>query len=260
MSVELSYRSNDLVTPVNLSKGEFIFIFDYIAIEKDTEKTLEETNFHLIFGIENRDNPSSSTTFKITNTSASETGKGYRFNEDINYTLKKKTQLVEDTFFNDELYFFDGEPYKLLSSDDKVADNFKIVNGKTYIKTPKYSLVTFNNASYIKRLNEVNSQGHSIRPMEVRWTSTTDAPEIEYYVDKYNIFDANLSHTYKIVVGESGKVINLWHQNKDGIFENIKTFSFTNSMENAFITLKINEELKDRLSNLRFSFFESDVV
>lgn len=260
MVEELSYRSNDNVSPIDISRGEFIFVFDYKNTDKSLEETdlIEGTNFHLVFGLEDAAS-SNTTSIKITNCIPSETSEDYRFNESIEYTLKKNPLTVTDRFFNDNLYFFDGVPYKLIDENDKSADNFKIEGDKTYIKTNKFSLVTFEGESYIKRLNEKNNEDKYIRPMEVCWVSTKDSANIEYYTDKANIFDANLSHTYKFVVSDGGKVISLWKENKEGTFENIKTFSFTTRMENAFITLKINEELKNKLSNFRFSFFKSHV-
>lgn len=254
----LKFRSNDSVSPVDIDGNEFIFIFDYVndvsGLEPDA--LLEATDFNFIFEIKKGD---ISKSIKITNTCPTERNKGLRFNESVEYTLKKKADSLFDTFFNDELYYFDGEPYKLITPEDKVVNKFKIVNGKTYVNVPKYSLVFYNDAFYVKRLNDKNENGNFIRPIEIRNSSSTGEGNIQYFVDKDNVFDSNINHTYKIVVSDMGKIITLWHKNSNDIFEKIKTFSFDEAMENADIYLTINDDLKDKLHNLRFNFLKSDV-
>lgn len=254
----LKFRSNDSVSPVDIDGNEFIFIFDYVndvsGLEPDA--LLEATDFNFIFEIKKGD---ISKSIKITNTCPTERNKGLRFNESVEYTLKKKADSLFDTFFNDELYYFDGEPYKLITPEDKVVNKFKIVNGKTYVNVPKYSLVFYNDAFYVKRLNDKNENGNFIRPIEIRNSSSTGEGNIQYFVDKDNVFDSNINHTYKIVVSDMGKIITLWHKNSNDIFEKIKTFSFDEAMENADIYLTINDDLKDKLRNLRFNFLKSDV-
>ena len=121
-------------------------------------------------------------------------------------------------------------------------------------------MVVFNDDFYLKRLNEKNANGNYIRPIEVRSTSSIGEAHTEYLVDKDNVFDTNINHTYKIVVSDMGKIITLWHKNSKDTFEKIKTFSFAEAMENADIYLTINDDLKSKLCNLRFNFLKSDIV
>lgn len=255
----LKFKSNNLVSPVDIENNEFIFIFDYVnnVSELKPDTLLDATDFNFIFEVKKG---SITKSIKITNTCPTERLKGLRFNESVEYTLKKKADSEFDTFFNDEIYYFDGEPYKLITSEDKLANKFKIVNGKTYINIPKYSLVVFNDDFYLKRLNEKNANGNYIRPIEVRSTSSIGEAYTEYLVDKDNVFDTNINHTYKIVVSDMGKIITLWHKNSNDTFEKIKTFSFAEAMENADIYLTINDDLKDKLCNLRFNFLKANVV
>jgi hypothetical protein len=255
----LKFKSNDLVSPVDIDGNEFIFIFDYVndVSELEPDALLKATDFNFIFEIK-KDNVSKS--IKITNTCPTERNKGLRFNESVEYTLKKKADSVSDTFFDDELYYFDGEPYRLITPEDKIVNKFKIVNGKTYVNIPKYSLVFYNDAFYVKRLNDKNNNGNFIRPIEIRSSSSNGEGHTQYFVDKNNVFDTNINHTYKIVVSDMGKIITLWHKNSEDTFEKIKTFSFAEAMENADIYLTINDDLKSKLCNLRFNFLKSDVV
>ena len=255
----LKFKSHNLVSPVDIESNEFIFIFDYVnnVSELKPDTLLDATDFNFIFEVKKG---SITKSIKITNTCPTERLKGLRFNESVEYTLKKKADSEFDTFFNDEIYYFDGEPYKLITSEDKLANKFKIVNGKTYINIPKYSLVVFNDDFYLKRLNEKNANGNYIRPIEVRSTSSIGEAHTEYLVDKDNVFDTNINHTYKIVVSDMGKIITLWHKNSKDTFEKIKTFSFAEAMENADIYLTINDDLKSKLCNLRFNFLKSDIV
>jgi hypothetical protein len=255
----LKFKSNDLVSPVDIDGNEFIFIFDYVndVSELEPDALLKATDFNFIFEIK-KDNISKS--IKITNTCPTERNKGLRFNESVEYTLKKKADSVSDTFFDDELYYFDGEPYRLITPEDKTVNKFKIVNGKTYVNIPKYSLVFYNDAFYVKRLNDKNNNGNFIRPIEIRSSSSNGEGHTQYFVDKNNVFDTNINHTYKIVVSDMGKIITLWHKNSEDTFEKIKTFSFAEAMENADIYLTINDDLKSKLCNLRFNFLKSDVI
>ena len=255
----LKFKSNDLVSPVDIDGNEFIFIFDYVndVSELEPDALLKATDFNFIFEIK-KDNISKS--IKITNTCPTERNKGLRFNESVEYTLKKKADSVSDTFFDDELYYFDGEPYRLITPEDKIVNKFKIVNGKTYVNIPKYSLIFYNDAFYVKRLNDKNDNGNFIRPIEIRSSSSNGEGHTQYFVDKNNVFDTNINHTYKIVVSDMGKIITLWHKNSEDTFEKIKTFSFAEAMENADIYLTINDDLKSKLCNLRFNFLKSDVV
>ena len=204
----LKFKSNNLVSPVDIESNEFIFIFDYVnnVSELKPDTLLDATDFNFIFEVKKG---SITKSIKITNTCPTERLKGLRFTESVEYTLKKKADSEFDTFFNDEIYYFDGEPYKLITSEDKLANKFKIVNGKTYINIPKYSLVVFNDDFYLKRLNEKNANGNYIRPIEVRSTSSIGEAHTEYLVDKDNVFDTNINHTYKIVVSDMGKIITL---------------------------------------------------
>ena len=151
----LKFKSNDLVSPVDIDGNEFIFIFDYVndVSELEPDALLKATDFNFIFEIKKGD---ISKSIKITNTCPTERTKGLRFNESVEYTLKKKADSLFDTFFDDELYYFDGEPYRLITPEDKTVNKFKIVNGKTYVNVPKYSLVFYNDAFYVKRLNDKN--------------------------------------------------------------------------------------------------------
>lgn len=250
----LTFKSNPDLSPISLTKGEFTFTFD--------TNNASDTDFHLVFEVKDG---SSSNSFKVTNCKPSNTAAGYRYNESDEYTLKKKGLDKTDTFFNDELYYWNNDVYKLVSSTDSSKDieDFRIYGGKTYVKTKKFSLIDIIGSSgeastYVKRLNAIDNEGKYIRPTEVKSSSSKNNNlSLDYFVDENNVFSVNKPATYRIIVSPMGTTISILKLNGT-VFEKIKTFSYLNTMENVDIYLTVSESMS--LKNMSFSFFKSDVV
>lgn len=246
----IHYKSNTCYSPVDLTTGEFMFTFDV----KNIDASLEGSNFNLKFEITNNNN-NIYNKFSLSNTTS------YNLNEYIldasnEYVLKKSDNYAPTTFFNDEIIFLGAEPLKLLSSTDTEVSNYKVINGKTYIKSPKYSVTYINGLPYIKRINDINENGDFIRPIELTYSdSKVRNTFIEYYTDKNNIFDSTIPRTYRIIIADEGKLISLW-QKQGEQFEKIKTFSYANALEKADIYFSIDDSML--LSNLTFGFFRNE--
>lgn len=245
---------------INLKKGDFIFSFDCTS-SKATG--MDKTDFNLKFSID-KDNKNNS--FSLTNTNSTN---NYRFNDNESFTALRTNNSDEYSYFNDKLKIINGKVYVALTdnSDLKNYKDYYIFNNISYVLQDNYSLCSYNEISsslnsgqYIKRLNAQNKDGFYIRPVEmqqIRPIKPTDTG-IVYYVDNNNIFDTNYEYNYKIIVSNEGKTISLWQKKKDDLtHKKIKTFSYENSFENAFVKLSIDDSML--LTNLSFSFFESNI-
>lgn len=242
------YKSNICYSPVDLVTGEFMFTFDV----KNIDTSLEGSNFNLMFEIKDGETYNK---FSLTNTSPISSN-DYYFNISNEYVLKKIKDFEPTTFFDDEIIFLGMEPLKLLSPSDTDVSDYKVINGKTYIKTKKYSIAFLDNSYCIRRNNDIDNNGNFIRPIELCYTnSKVRNTFIEYYTDKNNIYNPSIPHTYRIIVADKGQLISLW-QKRGEQFEKIKTFSYANTLEKAEIYFSIDDSMI--LSNLMFGFFQNE--
>lgn len=253
------YISQNLI---NLKKGDFIFSFDCASSKEAPSNRMDKTDFNLKFIIE-RNNKNNS--FSLTNTNSAN---NYRFNDSDSFTaLRTNNNTDEYLYFNDKLKIINGKVYVALTDNSNLKNykDYYIFNNIPYVLQDNYSLCRYseispslNSGQYIKRLNAQNKDGLYIRPVEMQQISGTSIEDIVYYVDNNNIFDANYEYNYKIIVSNEGKTISLWQKKKDDLtHKKIKTFSYENSFENAFVKLSIDDSML--LTNLSFSFFESNI-
>lgn len=243
------FISNPEISPIKLVDNKsFIFSFDYNAAKN---KEIDSTNFIIKFIVEDSNNPEISNGFEISNILNE-----YESTINNSFTLKKIPDDKTFSYFNDELFIVYGIPYKLMT-DENPDDiiNFVISDNKTYVHTNLYEIYKDDN-EYIQRNNEKNLNNDFIRPTEINKIENNNLSITEYYIGQENIFDSNVSKSYRIIVSNNGSLITLWIKNKDA-YNKIKTFSYSNRVENANIKFEINKLLN--LSNLRFTFFNSNV-
>lgn len=239
----INYKSNSVYSPVDLAAGEFMFTFD---VKNIGTSLINESNFTLKFEAKNGSITNGFTISNILPLGSSE----YRYDLSTKF-VAKQCDYFDTTFFNDKIIFLENEPLKLLDANDKEVTGFKIIDGETYIKTPKYSIDTINDTLYLKRLNGINEHGFYIRPTTLQ---SSNDKSVEYYTDKNNIFDSTIPQTYRIIIADKGTLISIW-QKRGNQFEKIKTFSYGNSLEKADIYFSVDESMI--LSNLNFGFFRN---
>lgn len=229
--------------------SDFIFSFDWVPTDPNS---LNGTDFDLKFLVESSDSTKSNG-FKITNIPSQ-----YTVKESLEYSLKQCNRASDEflTYYDDNLAIFNNNVYsELKTTDTSNVKNFYNINDKVYVLTDKYSFKT-NSSNYIKRFNDKNSKGYYIRPSEVKKFENNNVTETNYYTDSNNKFDASIAKTFRIIVSNKAQYISIWVK-ENGKFEQIKTFSYLNTIEKGFIKLTIDSDMN--LSNLCFTFLEADV-
>lgn len=231
---------------IDLSKN-FVFSFDYIP-KGDDNLHNSDFEFKLTLG------PNA---LKISNVLPS---KIYKTKVAKEYILKRiRKHAKELQFLNDSLLIIGNEVFKLRDGEESedIKDFFK-KDGETFILTDEYELVEEADIRFIKRYNPKNDEGGCIRPIEIKLleNKTIVAGSQHYFQKKDSPFDTNKANSYQIIVSNNGQMITL-KAAKNGIFETIKTLSFSQGAGRAEIILEVDGNMD--LRNLQFSFLKSHV-
>ena len=240
------FNLSEKIGVIDLSKN-FVLSFDYLPQEGDIFD-YSDFEFKLSFG------PNA---LKISNVLPSQSSKTKVAKE---YSLKRvRSGINELMVLGDEVKIIGNEVYKLLTNEnpEEIRDFFK-QDDKTFVLTDEYELVVDGNTRFIKRNNVKNSEGMYIRPAIVRLLDdkTTVPDSKTYFKSERSPFDTNKANSYQIIVSDCGKTVTI-KSLKNGIFEKIKTLSFSQGVERGEAILEIDPKMS--LRNLQFSFLKSHV-
>lgn len=240
------FNLSEKIGVIDFSKN-FVLSFDYLPREGDGFD-YSDFEFKLSFG------PNA---LKISNVLPS---KIYKTKASKEYILKRVGRHANElTFLSDSLLIIGAVVYKLHAGEvsSQIKDFFKKGN-ETFVLTDEYELIEENETRFIKRYNPTNSEGSYLRPTEVKLLEgkTVVAGSQSYFQKEDSPFDTSKANSYQIVVSNNGQTITL-KALKNGIFETIKTLSFSQGVERAEIILEVDGNMD--LRNLQFSFLKSHV-